>query len=250
MAVLITGASSGIGEACARGFAAAGFSLVLVARRKKRLDAIAQEIRAKNGVEVHCFELDVRSKKAVQAWADVNAEVLKKIDVLVNNAGLASGRSPIQTDDSENWELMIDTNIKGLLYVTRAVLPGFIERGVGHVVNLGSVAGYWTYPQGAVYAATKFAVRALNEGMRQDLNGTGVRVTSIAPGMVETEFSLVRFGGDAEKAKSVYAGMTPLSATDVAEAILWCVQRPKHVNVQEMILFPTDQASVQLVHRK
>jgi 3-hydroxy acid dehydrogenase/malonic semialdehyde reductase len=249
MSVFITGASSGIGEACARAFAAAGYDLVLAARREDRLARLAQELMQKHRIQVDLFKLDVRSQKAVRTLVEGNPRVFGAVEILINNAGLAKGRDPIQTENPDDWDMMIDTNIKGLLYVTRALLPGFIARGNGHVVNLGSVAGHWTYPSGAVYSATKFAVRALNEAMRLDLNGTGVRVTAVSPGMVETEFSLVRFNGDEAKSKAVYEGAQALSPADVAETVLWCVQRPKHVNVQELVIFPTSQASVNLHKR-
>ena len=246
--VCITGASSGIGEACARAFAASGYCLILLARRAEQLEKLAQELGAQ--VEVHTFALDVRDLSSIEAWAKTHVLLLDEVDVLVNNAGLALGREPFFDENPKDWDVMIDTNIKGLLYMTRTLLPAMIARHRGHVVNLGSVAGYWTYPNGAVYAATKYAVRALNESLRLDLNGTGVRVTAISPGMVETEFSQVRFRGDEEKAKAVYQGMTPLTPQDIAECVVWSCERPAHVNIQEMIVFPTDQASVTLVSRR
>lgn len=250
MSVFITGASSGIGEACARAFAAAGHDLVLAARREERLKALAADLGSRHGVKVHVFALDVRSRKAVDELVTGQTGVFGAVDVLINNAGLAKGREAIQDEKPEDWDVVLDTNVKGLLYVTRALLPGFISRGKGHVINIGSVAGHWTYPGGAVYSASKFAVRALNEAMRLDLAGTGVRVTAISPGMVETEFSMVRFAGDEHKAKAVYQGMKPLSPADIAETVLWCAQRPPHVNVQEVIVYPTDQASVTSVTRR
>jgi serine 3-dehydrogenase len=245
--ILITGASSGIGEACARSFAASGQALLLLARRKERLDRLAKELSSK--CEVHVFELDVRDRAAIEKLVKDQSKLFSRVSVLVNNAGLARGLSTFQAGDPADWDTMIDTNIKGLLYMTRAVLPYMIQAREGHVVNLGSVAGFWTYPKGNIYNATKFAVRALTEGLRLDLNGTGIRVTEISPGMVETEFSEVRLG-DAAKAKAVYAGMEPLVAQDIAEAVLWAVQRPSRVNVQEIILYPTDQASPTVVNRK
>ncbi|MGZ3687381.1 MAG: SDR family oxidoreductase [Bdellovibrionota bacterium] len=250
MSVFITGASSGIGEACARAFAGAGHELILAARRVERLEALAADLRAKHSVKVHCFKLDVTRREMIDHLVAGNQEVFSRVEILVNNAGLARGRTEIQTGEPEDWDVMIDTNIKGLLYVSRALLPILIARGKGHVVNLGSVAGHWIYPQGNVYAATKFAVRALNESMRQDLAGTGVRVTEIAPGMVETEFSEVRFGGDQERARKVYERTTPLCAEDIAECVLWSTQRPAHVNIQEMIVYSTDQSSVTQVTRR
>jgi NADP-dependent 3-hydroxy acid dehydrogenase YdfG len=194
--------------------------------------------------------LDVRDKVAIDELFRNHREELSQVDVLINSAGLAFGREPIQEGNPEEWDVVIDTNVKGLLYVTRAFLPQMIAKGGGHIVNMGSAAGHWAYPSGNIYSATKFAVRALTESLRMDLNGTGIRVSEVSPGMVETEFSDVRFKGDQQKAKSVYAGMTPLTATDVAETILWCVQRPAHVNIQEVVIFPTDQASVGLVKRR
>ncbi|OFZ19884.1 MAG: NAD(P)-dependent oxidoreductase [Bdellovibrionales bacterium GWB1_55_8] len=252
MSVFISGASSGIGAACARAFGAAGKELVLVARRKDRVQALARDVAKAHGVQVHAFQLDVRDRKAVESFIEEHAGLLSAVEVLVNNAGLAAGLSAIQAGNVDEWERMIDTNLKGLLYVSRGLLPKLIEKsargGNCHVVNIGSVAGRWTYPNGNVYCATKFGVRALSESMRLDLHGTGIRVTEIAPGMAETEFSEVRLG-DKEKAKAVYAGMRPLSAEDVAETVLWCVGRPKHVNIQELVVFPTDQSSVTLVKR-
>jgi NADP-dependent 3-hydroxy acid dehydrogenase YdfG len=250
MAVFITGASSGIGEACAWAFAAAGRNLILVARRRDKLTQIAAEIARAHGVSVQVFELDVRKREAVEALWSAHRELLSSVDVLVNNAGMARGREKIQEEKPEDWDEMIQTNIQGLLYVSRTFLPGFVERQRGHLVNIGSVAGHWTYPNGAVYAATKHAVRALTEAMRLDLSGTGVRVTEISPGMVETDFSRVRFRGDETRARTVYQGMTPLRPQDVAEAVVWAVERPAHVNVQELFLYPTDQASTTMVHRR
>ncbi|MBX3023037.1 MAG: SDR family NAD(P)-dependent oxidoreductase [Bdellovibrionales bacterium] len=240
---LITGASSGIGAASSRLLAKAGYDLILLARRRERLDKLASELPG----QVETFAVDVQSSAAVAAFAE--RVDLKRVSLLLNNAGLAKGTDRVQNSEVSDWEAMIDTNVKGLLYLTRAVLPHMIQAGRGHVVNIGSVAGRWVYPGGAVYCATKFAVRALSEGLRLDLLGTPIRVTNIEPGMVETEFSQVRFA-DAEKARKVYEGMTPLTAEDVAEAIVWCTARPSHVNVQELVLFPTDQPAVGVVHRR
>jgi NADP-dependent 3-hydroxy acid dehydrogenase YdfG len=243
---VITGASAGIGAATAKAMADLGFNLILAARRKPRLDEIASRLEKKSNIQVITSSLDVADKALVEVFAGQHAD--KKIEVLVNNAGLAKGIEKMNEARIADWDLMIDTNVKGLLYMTRAFLPGMIKRGRGHIVNLGSVAGRWTYPGGAVYCATKFAVRALSEGLRMDLLGSPVRVTNIEPGMVETEFSEVRLG-DAERARAVYKGIKPLSAHDVAEAIKWCVERPAHVNVQELVLFPTQQAAIGMVHR-
>jgi 3-hydroxy acid dehydrogenase/malonic semialdehyde reductase len=250
MSVFITGASSGIGEACARAFAAAKQNLVLAARRKDRLESLRDELVKAHSVKVEVVELDIRDHAAIDELFRARRDVLSEVDVLINNAGLARGREPIQEGKPEDWDVVIDTNLKGLLYMTRAFLPQMMARKDGHVVNLGSAAGHWTYPAGNVYSATKFAVRAITESLRMDLNGSGIRVTEVSPGMVETDFSRVRFDGDEKKAKAIYEGMTPLTAKDIAEAVLWSVQRPKHVNIQEIILFPTDQAGVGMVHRR
>lgn len=247
--VFITGASAGIGLACAHGFAAAGARLLLAARRGEKLHALGDTLREEFGTEVFTVTLDVRSADAVQQAVASLPEEWSQIDILLNNAGLSRGLDPVQRGDLNDWEEMIDTNVKGLLYVSRAVLPGMVERKKGHVINIGSIAGREVYPAGNVYCATKHAVRALTKGMQIDLNGTGVRVTSVDPGMVETEFSIVRFHGDVAKAEGVYRGMTPLSASDVADAILFCATRPPHVNVHELLLMPTDQASATVVHR-
>lgn len=248
--VFITGASAGIGRACARAFAAAGARLLLAARRLERLTALQEELKEEFGTETHAIALDVRDAAAVRDAVESLPEEWRAIDVLVNNAGLSRGLDPVQRGDLNDWEEMIDTNVKGLLYVSRAVLPGMVERKKGHVINIGSIAGREVYPAGNVYCATKHAVRALTKGMQIDLNGTGVRVTGVDPGMVETEFSLVRFHGNEEKAEGVYRGMTPLSAADVAEAVLFCATRPPHVNVHELLLMPTDQASATVVNRR
>jgi 3-hydroxy acid dehydrogenase/malonic semialdehyde reductase len=247
--VLITGASSGIGEACARAFATAGAHPLVVARRRERLEVLAAELRARYGVETLVGAVDVRDRTAVEAFVGGLAAPWSTIDVLVNNAGLARGLAPLQSGSVEDWEEMIDANLKGLLYVTRAVLPGMVERGRGHVVNIGSIAGHETYPGGNVYCATKHGVAALNRGMAMDLLGTGVRVSSVDPGLVETEFSQVRFHGDRERAAGVYRGLVPLSGDDVADAVIFCATRPPHANVREMILVPAAQASSVHVHR-
>lgn len=248
--VLVTGATSGIGEACADVFAERGDALALIGRRADRLDAVAERLKAAHGVDVATSVLDVRDRRAVEEWAEAGADLLSRVDVLVNNAGLARGLAPVHEGDPDDWDEMIDTNVRGLLHVTRAVVPHLVRRGAGHVVNVGSVAGRWVYPQGAVYCGTKYAERAINEGLRLDLNGTGVRVTTVDPGMVETEFSLVRFHGDRERAGTVYEGMTPLAGRDVADVVAWVVDRPAHVTVAEVVVLPTDQASPTVVHRR
>ena len=248
--VLVTGASSGIGEACARAFAAEGARLLLVARRGDRLDAVANDLRQKQKAEVQTAVLDVRSQSSVDAAIRGLSREWSGIDILLNNAGLSRGLGKLHEGDIVDWEEMIDTNVKGLLYLSRAVVPGMVERGRGHVINIGSIAGREVYPGGNVYCASKYAVRAITKGLLLDLNGTGVRVSTIDPGLVETEFSLVRFHGDAARAKSVYRGMVPLTGTDVADAVVYCATRPPHMNVAELVLFPTDQASSTVVHRR
>ncbi|MBY0369519.1 SDR family NAD(P)-dependent oxidoreductase [bacterium] len=246
--VLITGASSGIGEACAKAFAERNLDLVLVARRLPLLDKLGRELSSRFGVRVQTVELDVSDKEGVARFAQKESRLLSQVTVLVNNAGLAKGMATIQEGKTDDWDTMIDTNLKGLLYVTHALLPHFTQKKSGHIVNLGSVAGHWTYPRGNIYCATKSAVHALNEAMRLDLHGLGIRVTEISPGMVETDFSRVRLG-DEEKARAVYAGLEALTAEDVAQAVVWAVDRPARVNIQEIILYPTAQASPTLVQR-
>jgi len=243
--VFVTGASSGIGRACAHAFARAGARLLLAARRGDRLEALAAELDA----DTHVLTLDVRDRAAVDTAIGGLAPPWDEIDVLVNNAGLAAGFEPLPGGDPDDWDAMLDTNVRGLLAVTRAVVPGMVARGRGHVINLGSIAGHETYPNGAVYCASKAAVDRITQGLRIDLLGTGVRVSTVDPGMVETEFSVVRFHGDEQRAAGVYEGMTPLSPDDVAETILWVADRPAHVQVAEVILFPTDQASATRVSR-
>jgi 3-hydroxy acid dehydrogenase / malonic semialdehyde reductase len=246
---LITGASSGIGAACARRFAAEGAHLALWARRGDRLAALAAELEAAHPVRVGTAVVDVRDRDAVnRAAAALVATAVP--DILINSAGLASGLSRVQEGDPDDWDRMIDTNVKGLLSVTRAILPHMIARGRGHVVNLGSTAGHQTYPMGNVYNATKFGVRALTEGMNLDVAGTPVRVSSVDPGFVETEFSEVRFHGDREKAKAVYRGFTALTADDVADVIAYVVNLPAHVNILDCVVVPTAQRNVYVVDRR
>jgi NADP-dependent 3-hydroxy acid dehydrogenase YdfG len=247
--VFVTGASSGIGRACAEAFARAGARVLACARRADRLDEVTAALSA-GGAEVHGLVLDVRDRAAVDAALAGLDAAWSAIDVLVNNAGLAAGFDPLQSGDPDDWDRMIDTNVKGLLNVTRAVVPGMVERGRGHVVNIGSIAGHETYPRGAVYCATKAAVDRITQGLRLDLLGTGVRVSTVDPGMVETEFSLVRFDGDDARAAEVYRDMTPLSAADVAETVVWVAARPAHVQVAEVVLLPADQASATRVARR
>ncbi len=248
--VLITGASSGIGEACARAFADAGANLIITARRNERLEQLSQELKNNHKSDVLAIELDVRDQQAVEEAIPSLPDAWKKIDVLVNNAGLSRGLDKIYEGKIQDWEEMVDTNVKGLLYVSRAVLPGMVERNKGTVINIGSIAGREVYQKGNVYCATKFAVDALTKGMRLDLVDTQVRVCTVDPGLVETEFSQVRFRGDAERAKKVYSDMTPLTGDDVAEAVVFAASRPPHVQCAEILLLPTDQAGPTMVHRR
>lgn len=248
--VFITGASSGIGAATALAFADEGARLLLAARRTPKLRETADEALECGAEAVHCIELDVRDNRAVQNAIATLPEEWAHIEVLVNNAGLSRGLDKLYMGSPEDWDEMIDTNVKGMLYVTRAVVPGMVVRGHGHVVNMGSTAGEITYPNGAVYCATKAAERALNDGLREDLLGTPVRVTSIDPGMVETDFSLVRFHGDQERAAKVYKGLVPLAPEDIADAIVWAVSRPAHVNIARVSLTSIHQANSLLFHRE
>ncbi len=247
--VCITGASSGIGAACAEVFAREGSALILTARRVERLENIAKALRDRYRVSVHTVRLDVTHQKEVeQVFASLPAE-WQAIDILVNNAGLSRGLDKVQEADIQDWEEMIDTNVKGLLYVSRTVLPGMVQRNRGHIINIGSIAGRQLYPGGNVYCASKFAVRAINQGMKMDLLGTPIRVSSVDPGLVETEFSEVRFHGDRGRAAKVYENTRPLHGDDVAEAVLFCATRPQHVNILEVVILPTAQASVRDVHK-
>jgi 3-hydroxy acid dehydrogenase/malonic semialdehyde reductase len=247
--VFITGASSGIGKSTAMAFAQQGCRLLLCARRLDNLQAIQQEFIAAGAPSLHLFSLDVQNRQAVQSALSALPADWSDIDVLVNNAGLSRGMTKLYQDDPENWEEMIDTNLKGLLYVTRAVVPGMVARGHGHVINLGSTAAYTTYANGAVYCATKAAEKAISEGLKIDLMGTPVRVTSVDPGMVETNFSSVRFRGDEEKAAKVYQNITPLQPEDVAEAIVWAASRPAHVNIHTIVMTTIDQANSTVFNR-
>ena len=247
--VFITGASAGIGAACAHAFAAEGARLLLAARRVERLTAMEADLRKAGAKAVHSFQLDVQNRSAVESSLSALPEDWRAIDVLVNNAGLSRGLDKLWEGKTEDWEDMIDTNIKGLLWVTRAVVRGMVQRGRGHVVNLTSTAAELAYPGGNVYCGTKAAVRLINDGLRQDLMGTPVRVTSIAPGMVETEFSEVRFHGDKERAGKVYQNITPLTAEDVADAVVWATTRPAHVNIAHLLMTTIDQANSLVFHR-
>ena len=247
--VFITGASAGIGAACARAFARIGARLLLCARRRDRLDALVDELRDTHGAQVHAFALDVRNAEAVSAAVDALPDAWRPIDVLVNNAGLARALEKAYRNDVADIDAMVDTNVKGLLYVTRAVVPGMVARGRGHVINIGSTAGHEVYPGGTVYCGTKHAVDAVTRGLKMDLHGTPIRVSAVSPGLVETEFSVVRFGGDRDRADAVYNGMTPLTGDDIAEVVVWTAMRPPHVNISEVVLMPVAQSSSTLVDR-
>jgi 3-hydroxy acid dehydrogenase / malonic semialdehyde reductase len=248
--IFITGASSGIGKACAEIFAKHGARLLLCARRHKILEQLADELKQKYNSKIYTFQLDVRNHKDVIKKIAAIPKEFSNIDLLINNAGLAAGLDKFQDASFVDWETMIDTNIKGLLYVTRAVLPNMLKRNQGHIINIGSIAGHEVYPSGNVYCATKFSVFALTRGLRMDLIDTNIRVSIIDPGMTETEFSIVRFKGDHKRAKKVYAGLTPLAAGDVADAVFYCASRPKHVNIFEIIMTPVAQASATITCRK
>lgn len=248
--VFITGASSGIGRSCANVFAEAGAKLLLIARRKDRLERIAAEFQKQYATQSYLAAVDVRSRIAVEQFISSLPYEWKAIDVLVNNAGLSRGLDKLHEGSIDDWDEMIDTNVKGLLYISRAVIPGMVQRGQGSIVNIGSVAGHEVYPSGNVYCATKHAVKALTDGMRMDLVDTPVRVCTIDPGLVETEFSEVRFHGDAQRAKAVYQNLHPLTPDDVADAVFFAVTRPPYVQVGEIILYPTAQASPTVVHRQ
>ncbi len=236
--VLITGASSGFGEAIARRFAEMGFSLVLAARRLERLQQLSESL------PVNCFliQLDVRDRKAVERAIDDLPDEFSTIDILINNAGLALGLGPAHEADLDDWDTMIDTNIKGLTYVTRAVLPGMVARQSGHVVNMGSIAGDWPYPGGNSYGASKAFVKQFSLNLRADLQGKNVRVTNIEPGLAQTEFSVVRFHGDQQKADSIYEGLKPLLPADIAETVIWATSLPEHVNINRIEVMPTCQS--------
>src|SRR6185436_5554418 len=249
--VFVTGASAGIGAACARAFAGEGSRLLLAARRLDKLEALEPELRAAGAEDVRLLALDVRDAAAVSRTVDALPAPWKAVEVLINNAGLSRGLGKLHEGELDDWNEMIDTNVKGVLHVNRAVVPLLVARGRGIVIHLGSIAGRQVYPGGNVYCASKYAVRALTEGLRLDLLGTGVRVATVDPGLVaETEFSVVRFHGDAERASAVYRGLTPLSPDDVAELVVFVATRPAHVNIAETVILPTDQASATSVHRR
>jgi 3-hydroxy acid dehydrogenase/malonic semialdehyde reductase len=245
---LITGATSGIGEATARLLSKNSFKLILCGRRNDRLEILSEELS--KITEVRTLAFDVRHKEAIHVAITSLPEDWKKIDVLINNAGNAHGLDPIQSGNTDDWDAMMDINVKGLLYVTREVLPGMVERKSGHIINLGSIAGKEVYPNGNVYSASKFAVDALSKGMRLDLNAYGIKVTAIHPGLVETEFSLVRFKGDAARAATIYKGIEPLKGDDIADLILFALTRPAHVVIGDLVVFPVAQASATVVNRQ
>jgi len=248
--IMITGATSGFGEAIAVRFANNGYNMIITGRRKELLDKLEKDLHSSRKIKVLSLCFDVRNKADVEAVIGNLQEEWKKIDILVNNAGLAVGLSHIQDGDTNDWDRMIDTNVKGLLYVTRAVAPLMVARNKGHIFNIGSIAGIDTYENGNVYCASKFAVGALSKSMRIDMLKNNIRVTLIAPGMADTEFSLVRFKGDEQKAKSVYKGIVALSAEDIADAIYYCATLPDHVCINELVITPTQQASVNYNVRK
>ena len=246
---LITGATSGIGAACARKFAGAGYDLIITGRREGQLSVVAGELTQDFGVQVLTLCFDVRDRQAVGRALDSLLSAWRDIDVLINNAGLALGLEPEYAGDFSDWETMIDTNVKGLLYMTRLIVPGMVERRKGHVINIGSVAGDAAYAGGAVYCATKAAVKILSDGLRIDLAHTPVRVTNLKPGLVETNFSNVRFHGDAERASHVYKGIQPLTGADVADVALYAAQAPAHVQIAEVLILATHQASGSVICR-
>lgn len=246
---LITGASSGIGEATAIRLGSEGFRLILCARRLDRLEEAAKSARAAGSPDIHLVELDVRERASVTQKIQTLPAAWRSIDILVNNAGLGVGRDPIQEGSPDDWDLMIDTNLKGLLNVTHAVLPFLLQSPSGQIINVGSIAGLEEYPNGNVYCATKAAVDSLTRGMQMDLVKTPIRVSSVDPGMVETEFSITRYKGDRRKAAQVYENFKPLQAQDVADVIAFMATRPTHVNLRQVVLLPTHQASAQVIHR-
>ena len=245
---LVTGASSGIGKATAIALAGAGYNLVICGRRKEALQQLKTQLQEK--VEVEFLQFDVRNKEEVSKAIQNLPQKFKTIDVLINNAGNAHGLDPIQSGNVEDWDAMIDINVKGLLYVSREIIPQMVERGAGDIINIGSLAGKEVYPNGNVYSASKHAVDAINQGMRIDLNGKGIRVGAINPGLVETNFSEVRFKGDSERAKSVYRGYQALKPEDIAELVVFVVTRPAHVNIADLLVLPTAQASSTIVHKE
>ena len=247
--VFITGATSGIGEACARKFAQGGYNLIITARRAEKLAEIKAQLEAE-GAKVKTLTFDVRDAQAAQAAVGSLDEEWQKIDVLINNAGLALGLDKEYEGDPEDWNTMIDTNIKGLLTMTRLIVPSMVKRNEGHVINVGSVAGDATYAKGNVYCGTKAAVKAITDGLRIDVAETAVRVTNLKPGLVETNFSNVRFHGDNERAENVYKGITPLTGADIADVAFYAASAPKHVQIAEVLILATHQANGSTIHRQ
>jgi len=241
--VHITGASSGIGKACAKAFAKEGAKLILSARRIDRLIKTSKQLEKDYGINIYSFEVDIRNQQMIEKQIGALPEDFRNIDILINNAGLSRGLDKLHEGEIQDWEEMIDTNIKGLLYISRAIIPGMVERESGDIINVGSIAGHEVYPGGNVYCATKHAVDAITKGLRIDLLGTPLRVCTVDPGMVETEFSEVRYRGNKEKAKSVYKGFQPLDAADIADCIIYAATRPAHVQIAEMLVLPTAQRS-------
>lgn len=248
--VFITGASSGIGKATAFAFANEGAKLLICSRRTDPLEELARELTASGAEGVYGFALDVSDRAAVESTLQQLPTEWLDVDVLVNNAGLSRGLNKVYEQNPDDWQEMIDTNVLGLLHVTRAVVPNMVKRGLGHIINLGSTAGHMTYANGAVYCASKAAEKAISEGLKLDLMGTPVRVTSIDPGMVETDFSKVRFRGDEAKAAQVYANITPLQPSDVADAIVWAASRPAHVNIHTVVITSIDQGNSMVLNRR
>lgn len=246
---LITGATSGIGEACARKFAAQGWDVIITGRRRDRLDKLEQDIRSSHGVDVLSLHFDVRKQAEVAATVSALQGKWRQVDVLINNAGLAVGKSAIHEGVYEDWERMIDTNIKGLLYMSRELAPLMIDNGKGHIINIASLAGHESYPGGNVYCGTKHAVRSISRGMRMDLVQHGIKVSVVSPGAADTEFSLVRYKGDKAMADKTYDGFQPLTAEDVAESIYFIASQPAHVNIEEIFMLPTAQATSTIIHR-
>lgn len=246
---LITGATSGIGEGCARRFAQGGYDLILTGRNTGKLEILKKELEAKFGVKVLALAFDIRNREAAKKAVDYIPASMKEIDVLINNAGLARGLEPEYEGDFEDWDQMIDTNIKGLLTMTRLIVPGMVRRNHGHIINIGSVAGDAAYAGGNVYCATKAAVKAITDGLRIDVAHTKVRVTNVKPGLVETNFSNVRFHGDTARADRVYDGITPLNGDDIADVAFYAASAPEHVQIAEVLVLATHQANGTVIHR-
>ncbi len=247
---LVTGASAGIGLATARLFAGQGSDLILTARRRDRLETLKKELESNHGVSVSIHAFDISNRIECEAFVRQIPESMRNVDILVNNAGLGRGMDKLHESEFDGWEEMIDTNVKGLLYITRLIVPGMVERRSGHVINVGSIAGREVYPGGNIYCASKHAVKAISDALRIELVDTPIRVTEIAPGLVETEFSVVRFRGDKEKADNVYKGMDPLTGEDIADLIAFAATRPPHVQINQVVIMPTAQATSTIVHRE